>query len=125
MSQDGNNLPILLGFKEIKRELWKKAFRDLFPEWKDQIGKFLANPGCECNRPLLISILESKDRLESYFKRPIKVAMSLPPRGGQVRVINTDIHRLEEELRNLPPGMKYIALARYQDQITAVVQTVS
>jgi hypothetical protein len=36
-------------------------------------------------------------------------------------VINCHIDKLEEELRRLPPGPKQLAVCRYEDQVTVVV----
>ena len=39
-------------------------------------------------------------------------------------VINCGIEELEDRLRNLPPGRKQIAMARYEDQVTIVVNEI-
>ena len=122
MPQSGNS-PIPLGIKEIKRELWKQAFRELFPQWKSQIDKFLSNPNCECNRSLLLAILDQKPKLEAYFGGPVQLLVNVSKDQNQrVVVINTSVHNLESELRKLPMGPKYISLARFQNEITAVIQ---
>jgi hypothetical protein len=37
------------------------------------------------------------------------------------KIINTTIHELEKELNKLPSGRKIVQIARFQDQVTAIV----
>lgn len=127
MSSSGTS-PIQVDTTELRKALWKAEFRALFPELKDGIHQFLSNPNCKCNAPLFNSLLQARDRLEQYFGPEIEV-VEQPVTEEEVRtrtfVINTSIDLLEKELRRLPVGPKHISLARFEDQITAVVQLLS
>lgn len=109
---------------EIKQALWDQRFRDLFPELKADINKFLHDPGCSCNVPLYRKILGYKDALQKYF--PTKV-IETPEEEMEAlaknewRVINCHKDELEEKLRRLGPGRKQIAVARFEDQVTVVI----
>ncbi len=124
MPPPGDNV-LQIGIKEIKAALWKSSFRDLFPELKDPINVYLNNPNCACNQPLYNTLLREKDRLEKYFNSKIELLVTPPTRKeivGRIFVINSTIDSLESELRKLPIGPKSISIARYESQITAVVQ---
>ncbi len=40
---------------------------------------------------------------------------------NQWLVINCKIYQLEEQLKMLPPGRKQIEMARYQDEVTVII----
>lgn len=113
-----------LGMLEIKQALLDQRFRDMFPEYLDEINKFMRKPGCACNRPLYEKIFEHKDRLEKYFpgrilESPKEEAALLAHNNWTV--INCQIGELESRLRKLPPGRKEIAISRYEDKVTVIV----
>lgn len=125
MPPSGDNNPITVGIKELKKALWNQGFREMFPELKTQINTFLSNPNCKCNEPLYNTLLTAKDRLEKYFGGPVKLTsqpVTKESLKSKIHVINTTKDLLESELRSLPVGPKHISLARYEDKITAVVQ---
>ena len=52
----------------LKRELWKKDFRDLFPELKPQIRNFFARPSCgKCIRDIVKGMEGQQTILSDYF----------------------------------------------------------
>lgn len=109
----------------IIKSLWKREFRDLFPELKSDIDVFLQNPGCKCNEPLYNTILQQTDRLKRYFGEEMRIkekVVTAETLRQSTFVLNVDIHELQGALRKLPVGPKSISLARFQDQVTAVVQ---
>lgn len=111
---------------EIKQALWDQRFRDLFPEHQKEITVFLKDPGCACNVQLYRKLMGYGDRLQKYFptkeitKEAIEEEVKKTPQN-QWTVINCHIDKLEERLKKLPPGKKMISLARYQDQVTVVI----
>ena len=125
MSHSGGKDLIPIGVKELKKALWKKEFRDLFPDLKDKIKKFLTNPNCKCHQSLFNSLLHGKEKLEEYFGGPVTL-LTKPVTEEQLRqkifVLNVPKDQLQLELRRLPLGPKYISLTRYENEITAVVQ---
>lgn len=115
-----------VGIETVKQLLKESRFRKEFFEYKKEIDQWINNPDCECNVPLYNAILSQKDKLESYYDD--EVIIIDPPiedfENTQInnwQVINCHVDELEEILRNLPNGPKQIAVARYEDQITVVV----
>jgi hypothetical protein len=114
-----------LGILEVKQAFLSDVrFRDLFPELKIEINEALKNPTCACNRKLYDKFFEFPDRLKQYF--PNRQVESMQEQVNTLAknnwsVINCPINELESRLKRLPPGRKQIALSRYQDQVTAVV----
>lgn len=87
--------------------------------------KFLSDPGCGCNVPLYRALLkECGSQLLSYYP-----GQEILPEEEEIRqlsenhwsVINCHKDELEDKLRKLPKGRKQIAVARYEDQITVVI----
>lgn len=115
-----------LGILEVKQAfLSDTRFRDLFlPDLKNEIEEALKNPTCACNRTLYDKFFEYPDRLASYF--PNREVESLKEQldalsKNQFTVINCQVNELEARLKKLPPGRKQIAVTRFQDQVTAII----
>lgn len=113
-----------LSLLDIKQALWDKRFRDLFPEHSAEINKFIENPGCACNVDFYKKLMQHKDRLQEYFPTkeivtPQEEAESLAQ--NHWKVINCTAQELEGKLKSLGKGRKQIAVARWQDQVTVVV----
>lgn len=113
-----------IGVEAVKRALLDGEFRKRFAKHGDLIDKWIDNPGCKCNAPLYSAILEDVASLREYFGEDIVVVGQQGGPAEQVNrwtVINCSIHELERELAKLPPGPKQIAIARFEDRVTAVV----
>jgi hypothetical protein len=111
---------------DIKTALRDKKFREKLPESvHPDVQKFLNNPNCTCNFPIYEKIMrEAKKALEEYF--PDKNYKSLDEKIEKLSrnnwmVINCSIGELESKLKSLRPGRKQIAVTRYEDQVTVVV----
>lgn len=115
-----------VGLIQVKQALKDGRFRSSLPaEFNQDIQKYLNNPGCACNVPIYRRILkEAKEQLASYFpgqeileeeKEVSKLA------ENHWSVINCHIDELESRLRKLPPGRKQLDVARFEDQVTVVV----
>lgn len=111
---------------DLKNALLNDAkFRDLFPEIKTEIIEVLNNPNCACNIPTFRKILSYKDRLVKYF--PNKTIESTEEEIKRIsennwKVINCTVAELESQLNKLHKyGRKQIAVARWQDQATIVI----
>ncbi len=111
---------------EIKQALRDHRFRESLPAgFAEDVQKYLNNPGCACNRPLYQKILkQGAEQLRAYFpgreianleEEVLKLAQN------NFSVINCHKDELEERLRKLSPGRKQIAVARFDDQVTVVV----
>lgn len=114
---------------DIKQALLDERFRASLPEeLTDDIQKFLKNPGCACNHPIYLKVMKKAGKqIASYF--PSKEVVSAEDMEKDLerlaknewQVINCHISELSEELRKLGPGRKQLDIARYQDQVTVVV----
>lgn len=114
----------ILSLLDIKQALWDERFRKLFPEHDKEITEFLNNPGCACNTELYQKLMGYKDRLQEYF--PTKLIITPKEEAESLsrnhwKVINCHVDKLQSELKKLGKGRKQIAVARYQDQVTVIV----
>lgn len=112
---------------DIKQALWDDRFRKMFPEYNKEISEFLTNPGCACNIDLYRKLMEHKDRMQEYFPTRLIItpkeemeAMS----KGKWKVINCNVNELEKELKKLPPGRRQLAVGRWQDQVTVIINEI-
>lgn len=111
---------------DVKQALRDKRFRDsLPPEFNDDLQKYLQNPGCACNVPVYKKIMtEAKEQLQAYY--PNRSIANLDEEASKLAqnhftVINCQVDELEEKLRKLPSGRKQIAVSRYDNFVTVVV----
>lgn len=111
---------------DVKQALRDKRFRDsLTPEFNDDLQKYLQNPGCACNVPVYKKIMtEAKEQLQAYY--PNRSIANLDEEASKLAqnhftVINCQVDELEEKLRKLPSGRKQIAVSRYDNFVTVVV----
>lgn len=115
-----------IGLMEIKQALRDPRFRDRLPlHLRDDVVKYLQNPGCSCNVPFYRKVLKDcKKELQEYFpgkdildeEKEIQMLAQ-----NNWRVINCSIDQLEGILQKLPPGRKQVAMTRFEDQVTVVV----
>lgn len=114
---------------DIKQALLDERFRQTLPEeLQSDVQKFLKNPGCACNHPVYMNVMKkAKKQLAEYF--PSKEDTSEEDIQKDIeksainnwQVINCHISELTEELRKLGNGRKQLDVARWQDQVTVVV----
>ena len=122
----GNTKKNKINLMDVKAALRDARFRKILPrEYDKYLTEFLANPTCPCNLSLYRKILiNCKDQLMKYFPN-----REVTDEKGKVNkmaenhwtVINCKINELERKLKELPPGRKQLAVARYQDVVTVVV----
>ena len=122
-----------IGLLDVKRALNDGRFRDSLPpefhkRYEKEIVKFLSDPGCSCNVPLYRGLLrDCRTQLEAYF--PGREAMNEQEEAKKLAennwtVINCKADELEERLRRLPNGRKQLAIARYEDLVTVVINEI-
>jgi hypothetical protein len=111
---------------DVKQALRDERFRKTLPAtFNEDMQKFLQNPGCACNIPIYKKILsEAKEQLKNYF--PNRLLSNLDDElkkmaENNFSVINCKVNELESVLRKLPPGRKQITAARYENEITVIV----
>lgn len=115
-----------IGILDVKNALKDSRFRLTLPkEMEKELDEFLNNPGCACHVPLYRKILKDyKDQLQKYFPN-----MEISDQEEELRrlsentwtVINCHINELEKKLSKLGPGRKQLDVARWEDQVTVVV----
>lgn len=112
---------------DVKQALADPRFRDsLGVDFQEDIAKYLTNPGCSCNHKIYRRILkDAKKQLLEYFPNKKEVTNESEEISKLARnyftVINCHKDDLEKKLRDLPPGRKQIAVSRYENQVTVVV----
>lgn len=114
---------------DVKQALLDERFREKLPDdLKDKVRDFLKNPNCVCNHPIYLEVLrKARKQLLEYF--PTKDEPSQMEIENQMEklsrndweVINCTIYELESRLKKLKPGRKQIEMARFQDQVTVIV----
>jgi hypothetical protein len=112
--------------QDVKKALKDSRFRLNLPkEMEPDINEFLNNPGCACHAPLYRKIIKDcRDQLSRYFP-----GMKVPEHDEDIKrlaenhwtVINCRVDELESKLANLGPGRKQLDVARWEDQVTVVV----
>lgn len=115
-----------IGLMEVKAALRDQRFRDRLPDsFKEEIQKYLQNPGCSCNVPIYKKVMtQAKSQLQEYY--PNRSIANLEEESKKLvenkfSVISCHVDELESKLRNLPSGRKQLAVARFEDQITVIV----
>lgn len=118
-----------ISIHDVKQALLDDRFRKSLPEdLQDDVQKFLKNPGCACNHPIYIRVMQkARPQLIEYF--PTKETPTEEDAQKEFekltknnwQVVNCNIQDLSSELKKLGPGRKQLDIARYQDQVTVVV----
>lgn len=114
---------------DIKQALLDERFRNSLPEeLQPEVQKFLKNPGCACNHPIYLKVMQkAAKQVADYYPSKEAPAESEAVRefeklsSNNWQVINCSIQELEHHLRQLGPGRKQLDVARWQDQVTVVV----
>lgn len=110
-----------LGILDVKQALFDEKFQNLFPELKEDIQKVLKDPTCACNRAVYLKFFHYKDRLEKFFPNRYVEPVEEGLAENTWSVINCHIGELEKKLKALPNGRKHLAIARFEDQVTVIV----
>lgn len=119
-----------IGLKEIKEAVKDERFLDSLPsEFKEDIIKYKNNPSCNCNTDFYKKIFSNcKKQLKQYFPHlEVSEDLNTSSRIEQLNdwsVINCHIDDLNKELKKIRHGKKQIAIARYEDQVTVVINEV-
>lgn len=108
---------------DIKQALKDERFRELFPEYKVDIDKFLEKPNCGCTGIIYKQVMQHPDRLKTYFpNKEVDTTISAPKIQTNIKVINCHVDELEEHLKKNKTRYKQIAIGRWQDQVTVVIE---
>lgn len=125
-NQNNEKVKSFVSLMDIKSAMKDEKFRSTLPEsLAPEVQKFINNPSCSCNVPLYKKIIkEAKDQVLAFF--PGKEILSQEEEIERLaknnwRVISCSIGDLEKEMKKLPAGRKQIAMSRYEDQVTVIV----
>ena len=110
---------------DVRAALRDGRFRETLPaDLTQDIQKYLHNPSCSCNMPLYKRVFtECRQQLKDYFPK-LEVTPNPPEEElpeNRWSVINCNVTELESYLKKLPPGRKQLALTRFEDKVTVVV----
>lgn len=118
-----NNKVTLLDVKQALRDGRFRA--SLPPSLADGLVKYLQNPGCGCNTAFYRDIMTfCATQLQEYFP-----GKEVAAPGDDVAnladnnwtVFSCPVGEIEKRLKALPPGRKQIAVARFEDQATVII----
>lgn len=115
-----------ISLMDVKLALKDGRFRDALPlHLREDVAKYLTNPGCSCNTPLYKKILkECVPQLKEYFPGG-EVTDEVEEIGKLAQnnwsVINCHVDELQKHLQKLAPGRKQLAITRFEDQVTCVI----
>lgn len=111
---------------DVKQALRDSRFRESLPvTFSDDLRKYQQNPGCACNVPFYKKIMtEARESLQAYYPNKSIVSLEEDARKlaeNNFSVINCHVNELEEKMRKLSLGRKQIAISRYEDQVTVII----
>ena len=114
---------------DIKQALQDARFRKTLPDsMSKELAEYNKNRNCPCNTKLYRRILkEARQQLKDYFPGRDVVNEEEEIRKlaeNHWTVINCHIKELEGKLKKLPPGRKQVEVARYEDQVTAIINEI-
>jgi hypothetical protein len=114
---------------DIKHALQDARFRKTLPDsMEKELLEYNKNRNCPCNTKLYRRIIkEAKQQLKAYF--PGREVINEEEEIKKLAenhwiVINCHINELEKKLKKLPPGRKQVEVARYEDQVTAIINEI-
>jgi len=112
---------------DVKHALKDERFRKILPEsLTEGVNKFMKDPGCACHAKFIKQVLkEAQKQLFEYY--PAATEITDPEKEAEKlaknnwRVISCHIDELENKLQSLPYGRKQLDIARWEDQVTVVI----
>jgi hypothetical protein len=116
----------IIGLMDVKQALKDDRFRKNLPtDMQAELEKYSHCPSCASNINLYRQILkECTQQLLEYFPGTtiLDEAKEIETLAqNHWTVFSCHINELENKLRSLPKGRKQVAITRYEDQITAVI----
>jgi hypothetical protein len=112
---------------DVKQALLDGRFRDDLPlEIREDVVKYLQCPSCSGNMSLYKKVLSTcQEQLRTYFPGgEIALEPETIVQPNNWSVINCKISELESKLKALPKGRKQLSVARYQDDVTVIVNEI-
>lgn len=114
-----------ISIKEVREALKNSDFRkSLPPELKNDVQKYEQNPNCPCNMQIYRNILKiAGEQLKAFYpSQEVMDEKDLPfVQENNFTVINCKTTELEQELKKLGVGRLQISAARYENDVTVIV----
>lgn len=114
---------------DVKQAMKDERFRRSLPEFMlADVQKYESNPSCACNTPIYKRVArECAAQLRAYY--PAREVADIAKETAQLAqnhwtVVNCTADQLQARLAGLGPGGKQVAVARYEDEITLIVNEV-
>ncbi len=118
-----------ISIQEVKEALRDSKFRlSLPPELKEDVRKYEQNPNCPCNIDVYRNIIKlGAKQLREYYpgNEVITEAELSPVRQNNFVVINCGVEEIEEKLKPFKFGDWQIAIARWEDKATLIINDVT
>lgn len=115
-----------VSIRDVKIAMSDSDFRKKLPETlREDIQKYEQNPGCSCNLSVYKRVLKyGIKQLQEYF--PGRMIENIDEELQKLSenhwtVINCHKDELEKRLKELPNGRKQLAVCRFEDQCTVIV----
>jgi hypothetical protein len=112
---------------DVKQALQDERFVASLPEsLKKGAEKYIKDPGCACNNQFIVDILKGANKeLREYYPAATEVVdpdeeMEKLSKNNW-KVFSCHVDELEGHLQKLPHGRKQIDMARWEDQVTVIV----
>jgi len=115
---------------DVKAALKDSRFRDSLPiELQEDVASYLHNPGCACNVPFYRKLIKKHSKYLQKYYPGREVMMDEKDEIKKLAennwtVINCKIFELESRLKQLVPGRKQLAISRYEDDVTIIVNEI-
>jgi hypothetical protein len=112
---------------DVKQALQDERFVASLPEsLQKDAEKYVKDPGCACNNVFIVNILKNATKeLREYY--PAAEAVVNPDEEleklakNNWKVFSCHVDELEGKLQSLPSGRKQLDVARWEDQVTVII----
>ena len=107
----------------IIKALHNPKFRQILAgDYTEELQSFDKDPNCLCHHKFYRLIATKEvEAFRRFYPELGELETSNELREDNWHVINCSVEDVLDQLRKLPPGKKQVALARYEDQVTIVV----
>jgi hypothetical protein len=108
----------------VKQALKNIEFRRSLPTiLKNEIQKYEQNPDCPCNLEIYRQVLKhGVKELKEYYSSEEIVTLETPKLSeNHWLILDCAIQELQVELRKLKRGRKQIAIARFEDRVSVII----
>lgn len=112
---------------DVKQALQDERFIATLPEsLQEGADKYVKDPGCACNHDFIVRVLkDASQQLKDYYPAASEVVNPDEEleklSKNNWKVFSCHIDELEKKLQKLPHGRKQIDMARWEDQVTVII----